>query len=445
VKTKNDNRVDQKADASYPIKTNVGAYKQITTLMQRSNPFSSNFRRDLLGTHAEDADINPLLVSPIELPETSLVREIESFKPVMNVLISTDPEPIRRLDLSSETAYADGTTEPNFPRFTHIGYILEKYAKTPDGSLETFPQIVSLNTTTTQFIDTRVKYGHTYFYKARQLYIATFPQEAEFPDETEIKYVFLTCAIASGTPAASMCVAKEQTPPAPPSILFAKFMYDRGRGVRLDWAPPINPARDIKKYQIFRRLSIKDPFEIIAEYDFTDPNYTQFVQSESIDPSLVSRSTLPQYFHMDDEFNRESSYIYCVASVDAHGFLSNYGTQVEVKFNRYTNKIETRKISQSGAPRAYPNYYIDPTELDEIGSDRLIEDVIKDSGHGRLRIYFNPDAYKVTSDTAVTDESPIVLSSEKGVYKIQIINLDRQISKNLSIAIQTDAGLSSLF
>jgi hypothetical protein len=153
---------------------------------------------------------------------------------------------------------------------------------------------------------------------------------------------------------------------------------------------------------------------------------------------------VPQYSHVDRDFTRESSYIYSVVAVDAHGLTSNYGTQIEAKFDRFANKLKARVLSQAGAPKAYPNYFVDPQELEEIGTDRLIEDVIKDSGHGTMRIYFNPDAYTISSDEDGTESEPLVLSSRRGEYKMQIVNLDRQISRNLTISISPDSSLSDL-
>ena len=254
----------------------------------------------------------------------------------------------------------------------------------------------------------------------------------------------MTTAIASSTPKPATINCIENNIPLAPGTLICNFIYREGNGIRLDWAKPSNPARDIKKYQVFRRSSIREPFEIIAEYDFTDPDYTMFDQRETIDPTLIKRVQSPQYSHMDPQFSRESSYIYAIASVDAHGFTSNYGTQVFVEFDRFSNKIKSRIISQAGAPKAYPNYYVDPTELEEIGSDRLIEDVIKDSGHGLMRIYFNPTAYSVASDDDGSQVEPTILSKDRGKYVFQVLNLDRQISKNLSVSIESDGSLSSV-
>jgi len=169
-----------------------------------------------------------------------------------------------------------------------------------------------------------------------------------------------------------------------------------------------------------------------------------FVKYETVSQSLVRRSDSPVYYHIDPDFSRESSFIYTVASVDAHGFVSSYGTQIQVDFDRFSNKIRTELVSQPGAPRAYPNYYVNPTMLEQFGSDRLIEDAIKDSGHATARVYFDPTIFKVSSDDSNNQTDPGILPLSKGKYVFQILNLDRQISKNLNIEIAPDDALSSI-
>jgi hypothetical protein len=331
-----------------------------------------------------------------------------------------------------------------YPTIKHAGYVIEKVATAPDGTQERFEDYISINPDVTEFVDPLVKYGHTYTYRARQLFVVKVLQVDEGSVTEGYRYRVVTAGIASSSPSPATVRAIETAPPNPPGTLICSFIYKAGNGIRLDWARPSNPTRDIKKYQVFRRKSFLEPYQLIAEYDFTDPGYTQFDQRESVDPSLVRTSSGPVYSHIDREFSRESSYMYCVASIDAHGLSSGYGTQVMCTFDRFSNTLSARIISRSGAPKAYPNYYIDPTELEEFGSDRLVEDVIKDSGHGRMRLYFNPDAYRIGSDEDGTEAQPIVLSSDRGVYKFQVINLDRQISKILTVNINSDRSLDGI-
>lgn len=430
-------RFDLRQSISLLSKVNAGGYRDLTTGLVTSNPLAGNFHSDLLGTAARPEERNWLLDSGLFRSFTSFSDgELESLQPNLTIL-----------DVSEElTAPSrEALVALDYPSVRHAGYIIEKVGTSPSGEQEKFDDIVALNPTVTEFIDPLVKYGYTYTYRARQLFIARFVQPLPGDEAAaDYRYQVVTIAIASSSPTPATVRAVETTPPNPPGTLICSFIYKTGNGLRLDWARPSNPSRDIKKYQVFRRRGFLEPFQLIAEYDFTDPGYTAFEARESIDPSLVRRSSAPVYSHIDREFDRSSSYIYTIASVDAHGLTSGYGTQVEATFDRGSNTLTTRIVSQSGAPKSYPNYFIDPTELEEFGSDRLIEDVIKDSGHGRMRIYFNPDAYRVGSDEDGTESQPIVLSSDRGAYKLQVLNLDRQISRVVTIRVRPDPGLAGL-
>ena len=437
VSGKRYSRFDLRQSTQVLAKVNAGGYRDLTTQMATSNPFSSNFYSDLLGSAADIYDRNWLLDSTIFRGFSSFSDgDLESLQPNLTILDITD----ERTAASREALTALG-----YPVIRHAGYIIEKLGVSPDGDQEKFDDLIALNPDVTEFIDPLVKYGYTYTYRARQLFIVKFLQILPSDESAaDYRYRVVTVAIASSSPAPSTIRAFETSPPKPPGTLICSFIYKAGNGLRLDWSMPSNPTRDIKKYQVFRRSNFLEPYQLIAEYDFSDPEYTMFERREFVDPSLVISTGLPAYSHVDREFTRTSSYMYCVASVDAHGLTSGYGTQVMATFDRGSNTLVTRIVSQSGAPKAYPNYFVDPTELEEFGSDRLIEDVIKDSGHSRMRIYFNPDAYRVGSDEDGTETQPIVLSAQRGEYKLQVINLDRQISKVLTISVQPDSSLSGL-
>ena len=429
-------RFDLKSATRHLAKINAGGYRDLTTQVVAANPFSSNFESDLLSAAAPPSGRNWLLNEDLFPTYGGMSAEdLETLRPNLQILDISEPKSVQTRQAMVNLGY---------PTIKHAGYIIEKVGTSPEGAQERFEDYVTVNPNITELIDPLVKYGHTYTYRARQLFIVRILQAEPDTATGGFSYRIVTAGIASSSPSPAIVRAVETTPPNPPGTLICSFIYKAGNGIRLDWAMPSNPTRDIKKYQVFRRKGFLEPYQVIAEYDFTDQGYTQFDQRESIDPSLVRRVSAPVYSHVDREFNRESSYMYCVASIDAHGLSSGYGTQVLCTFDRLSNSLSARIVSRAGAPKAYPNYYIDPTELEEFGSDRLVEDVIKDSGHGRMRIYFNPDAYRVGSDEDGTEAQPIVLSTDRGTYKFQVINLDRQISKTLTVNVKGDRSLDGI-
>ena len=437
IKEKPYSRVDSKASLSYPVKQNAEWYRNSTRRRAQANPFGKYFISDLLGGFAPASMRNNLLNSAL-FPSFGSITQTEVDEMLPNIIAETlDPEP-RVAESILEIANSQ------FPVVEHVGFIVEKSSRAPDGTLQQFPDFISTNPNSSEFIDPNVKYGHTYFYKARQLYRVRLAQVEDIRPDGRVEYRTYTSFIASRTPTPAVVTAEETTPPKPPSTLLGSFVYKVGNGLRLEWARPSNPTQDIKKYQVFRRKGINEPFQLIAQYDFSDPGYTMDRQQEAIDDSLVHKIDAPRNYHVDYDFSRESTYIYCIASVDAHGFVSNYGTQMQFSFDRFSNELRVKKLSRSGAPRSYPNYYVDPTELEEFGSDRLVEDVIKDSGHSTMRIYFDPTAYRYANESDGTRSDPIVLGKSRGNYKLQIVNLDRQVSRDLTIEIAGENNLPDL-
>ena len=340
----------------------------------------------------------------------------------------------------------------NNPQVYHAGYIVEKSGISPSGKVTDYPPMISYDPEQTDFCDVQVLYGHTYSYKARNLFLVSaqvprnvYSVEDVGSDNYGIdldEYFYL---VASRSPKPATIVAKEIQPPNPVSIAFYSFEFSEGKGLRIDWKPPSNEARDIKKYQVFKRMSINEPFEIIAEYDFTDPGYSQFNTTELVSPELIHKMKHPKHSYVDNTFDRSSSGIYTIVAIDAHGLSSTLGTQIFAKFDKYRNSLDTTMISKPGAPKAYPNMRLISKNIEEIGVARITEDAAKDSNHSKMRIYLDPSAYKVQQNLGSGQQSTNTVSGHtKGNYKFQIINLDRQKTKVLNISVKGDDTLNGL-
>ena len=136
-----------------------------------------------------------------------------------------------------------------------------------------------------------------------------------------------------------------------------------------------------------------------------------------------------------------SKYIYAVASIDARGLTSGYSAQFEVSYDRFKNKTITKYISSSGAPKPYPNINL---QLD------AFPDVIKDTGHKSMEIYFDPEYLKVSKNNEDLNIIRKSGNSGENKYKIQIINTDLQKSKlfefsiSEKITIDEETGLEEL-
>ena len=217
-----------------------------------------------------------------------------------------------------------------------------------------------------------------------------------------------------------------------------------------------NPQRDIRQFQIFRRKSINEPFELIGQKSF-DYSSRKFLSGELIDAnktdmtndeaSFVMKDKFPIMYHIDNDFETDidllktSKFIYTVASVDAHGIVSNYGSQFEVSFDFFKNRIVKQFVSSEGAPRQYPNMKLN---ID------LFKDVIKTEGQSslRMKVYFMPEYFKIRypkmsdNDEIVKIQKMVSTSDEGSYYKMQFINLQNQKSDNLKIIIDDPDGMT---
>ena len=252
---------------------------------------------------------------------------------------------------------------------------------------------------------------------------------------------------------------KEKTPhiahdclaaaPEPPDGVLYRFNYEKGRGLLITWQVPSGKSRDVKYFQIFKRASIKSEFFCIGMLDFDDSEI-KVMKPEYVRSDLVKRigryledgtfrvSRAQTYFE-DTEFDRDhGSAIYAVCAVDAHGLTSGYSAQTEVSFDSLRNEIKLKSVSRSGAPKQYPNFFVDPDMDDNIAVDSFSQDAIFDSGRSVAKFYFTPDM--ITARDNDGNENRIVVTEDPSPdiqrnYKIQIINLDLQKSTTAEIVV----------
>jgi hypothetical protein len=298
-----------------------------------------------------------------------------------------------------------------------IGYVINKWEVMPNGQLSNRPPIFIQSTESESFIDKKVAYGKTYRYAIQNLYLVKL--QGPKSDRITQSEVLVT---SRESPYYDV-VCKEVVPPPPPGNL--QFWRTQERKLMLEWEFPYTPQEDIKRFQIFRRKSIKEAFTLIAELDF-DNSMIRVPRSEFIpDFSKIDLKSSTTLF-IDEEFDVESVYIYAVCSVDAHDLSSPYSEQFEVYYDKALAKMRTKFISYGGSPKPYPNFNLVTT---------LTSDSIKDSLHDKLTVYFDPE-YLVIKDSDGNNLDHLTKSRDIPSYKIQLINLDRQLSQLLNIYVQ---------
>ena len=288
-------------------------------------------------------------------------------------------------------------------------------------------------------IDSNVRYGGTYFYKIRTVAVveSTAKRVLRPPGGgSVIQYVRSKFLLASeGITGVIECV--ERVPPPPPDDISFRYDYNHRKPV-VSWTFPMNPTRDIARFQVFKRNSVEEPFKLEVEYDF-DSSLIKSPPLESGEGKRIVKMRYPVLNYVDKHYVDGSSPIYAVAAIDAHGMTSNYSEQFQIMYDKSQNKITKKLISKSGAPKPYPNLYL---------NQDTFQDLMKTSGKDRMQIVFDPEYYVVTKtrpELVQSNKGPtsiieddlnlIAIDPSNPTYKIQIINTDLQQSELINIKI----------
>lgn len=299
-----------------------------------------------------------------------------------------------------------------------VGYIVEKFRVLENGKLEQMKSVVVEGYNKNIAIDYEVAYGRQYCYQLRSVAEMTFNAIDEVTDDNLVS----TILVASSPTPRVFVDCHENVPPKPPVDIGFSWDYAVNK-LRMYWALPVNPQRDIKYIQVFRRADITEPFELIQQFDFDD-------SLEKVDLGEYPRADLvqtlpasPGIFY-DNDFGENDEYIYALASIDAHGMTSGYSVQTKVRLNPKNNRLEKEIISNSGAPKQYPNMYVLAEPFVKI---------FKDSLHEQMTVYFEPEYFEVFSNGGSQDMELLQTIQKKGKYKLQMVNVDLQQAEVLDI------------
>lgn len=373
-------------------------------------PIANTVRADSVGIFAD------------EFGATTFLNDIQHIQDVAitnansNLMSPLDYE----FEVLSYIGYKPVDTNGYQPMVQNLGYIIEKREVKSDGSTQNYPSIFIEDPQTAVTFDGQVRYNSSYFYRIRAAYLV----EVRAVDEKTKQNLLVSFLVGSlFTPEIQVNTVEMVPPPAPADFNLA---WDYGeRALRCTWNLPTNSQQDIKYIQLFRRRSIADPFQLIKMWDFNN-THTKVSLSEYPMPELVE--TVPSFvgIYLDREFGKDSNYIYAVATVDAHGLTSNYSLQFQVSFDRFANKLVKKLISISGAPKQYPNAYLN--------ADTFV-DTMKDSGHTNIRIIFNPE-YLTLVNKENADMGLLKTDRVNGKYRIQLINLDLQAQQSVDIILE---------
>lgn len=352
------------------------------------------------------------------------VESIEGFREATDFLVTEDESvhAVPAADLERMTG------DSFVPEASVIGVLFEK-KRVYGGKKYPMSSVLCVGENPSSAYDSQVAYGQTYEYTAFTL------SKFRIPITTDDGRSYIQTIFVASKPSNSVLVTiEEDRAPEPPQDINYYFEFDR-RSLYITWAPPVNPQRDVKYIQVFRRKSVSEPFELIANLDFDD-SVLRNEPVEDIDESLTTTySSMPTYFE-DPEFGRDSSFIYSLVAVDARQISSPYSTQVRVSFDTQKNKIKKELVSYSGAPKQYPNWML---------KENFFVDSMKDSSHGQVSIYFNPEAYTVVKGNGETFPAFYSKTIDPlSKYVFQFINTDRLLEKKFEVTIDDEIYKATL-
>ena len=139
-------------------------------------------------------------------------------------------------------------------------------------------------------------------YNVRIIYATAYESTAiDLSDNTSDESVFSISLIASrGRKTKVECV--ESIAPDPPQNLMFNFDY-QNNNLRIFWEEAINSQRDVVRYQIFRRRSVKFPFTLLGELDF-DNSTSRVTPLETAPEDKTHRVSNSRKYFVDENFEK---------------------------------------------------------------------------------------------------------------------------------------------
>ncbi len=305
--------------------------------------------------------------------------------------------------------YTRAAETPTF-KSVLVGYAIEKL-ELKNGEFIEHPTVIVDGASVTTVRDSGVNYGSMYKFRVR----AIFARETAAVFSASGRSGVARFLVASSGESAEVFVpCVEEVPPPEPADFRLSYDYELS-SFRLTWSLPVNPQRDIKYFQIFRRESIGTPFRLIRVIDFDDSTIREEPR-ETYPSSIVTRAAIVQSFYLD-AVPAEKEFIYAVCSVDAHGLSSGYSMQIGGIFKRSKNALLSRIVSREGAPKTYPNLYV---------NEDAFSDVVRDAGSKKIVTFLDPEALRIIHPSGQAED--IV---EDCTFTISLINEDNCLSDNI--------------
>lgn len=230
------------------------------------------------------------------------------------------------------------------PSVMYVGYIIERYDMSPNGSMSLGRTTIIDNVKTSEFVDRQVAYGNKYSYRIRSIVQWTRSSDVDFNGISTIdRQTAFTSLILP--PLASFYAGDwtnwtttevvDTVPPEPPDELIVRPVSWKGE-IRISWKVGYDPQLDLTSYKLVRSVCNSGKTSDWVEIG-------TFVVANG---SYIDRDVQPYE-------SGNVSYIYAMYSTSYHGVDSLLSEQVEAKLSDISSKSElpVSQIAIKGADR----------------------------------------------------------------------------------------------
>jgi hypothetical protein len=299
------------------------------------------------------------------------------------------------------------------------GFLLEKYKLENDKFTKIAAKFFTkkrgennLNNLPTFIEDEAVRYGQTYKYVLSDVYLYSYP-------DIENRFVlnsYLFCDVPYETITVE---CRENVAPPPP--INISFMYDENlRQLKINWEEPKNYQQDAKGYQILRRYSLDEPFELVKQLEghseFDDYRLNEII---SINDTVYTPDDV-KYEYIDFTYKPGVISIYALRTIDAHGFVSDYSAQMAILYDPFEQKLIVDLVSLPGAKRDFPNSILRSKSIFFKNKNSIVEKLPIVKNPSKITLHITPEFAAITKN----DKSDLTLDEE---YQFTITKLNNML------------------
>ena len=313
---------------------------------------------------------------------------------------------------------------------TKVGFYITKYKKAEPGDnfgeklfrkkSEVFIISADGHTYNLNIKDDNIIYGKTYLYKIQEVYL----YRVLFDD---VLNYYLFCGYPFFT---EEIVCEETKNPEPPVALTAEYDSVKKQLI-LNWETPTNDQNDAKGFQILKRNNLDEPFIVLSQIE-SHFEFETFERKENVLGEVIVKSPgVIINSYIDKNFSRKNIQIYAVRTLDAHGNLSLYSSQIAVLYNPVENKLTVDLLSKPGAPIDMPNLLIPRRTVLFENENFSVTNLPIASDIEKVTLYITPEFVSISNNE--TQNNAFNTLGEKYKFTMTKLNTLTKYEKEIKI------------